>query len=141
MFPHPMYTVGYAWMYGMSIIAGSFQVLGLTMLSHCLQLGFLAYCEEPHIARTYGVEFPKTKRSHQENILIVKNFDPFRASDWSMIIILFMYIFTTMIGGGVLGMKPNVKAYIFMVNAIGATVVGKLGLMFSCKRGMHKVSK
>ena len=129
-FPHPMYTVGYAWMYGMSIIAGSFQVLGLTMLSHCLQLGFLAYCEEPHIARTYGVEFPKTKRSHQENILIVKNFDPFRASDWSMIIILFMYIFTTMIGGGVLGMKPNVKAYIFLVNAIGATVVGKLVLMF-----------
>ena len=86
-FPHPMYTVGYAWMYGLSILSGSFQVLTLTMIFHCLQLLFLAYCEEPHILRTYGVEFPKTKRSHQENILIIKNFDPFRASDWSIVLL------------------------------------------------------
>jgi phosphatidylethanolamine N-methyltransferase len=130
MFPHPMYTVGYAWMYGMSMLAGSFQVLGLTMFSHCLQIGFLAYCEEPHIVRTYGVEFPKTKRSHQENILIVKNFDPFRASDWSIIFILFMYIYVTVISGGVLGMESKVSVDVFLLNAIGATMVGRLVLMF-----------
>ena len=128
-FPHPMYTVGYAWMYGLSILSGSFQVLTLTMISHCLQLFFLAYCEEPHILRTYGVEFPKTKRSHQENILIIKNFDPFRASDWSIVLLFIMYVNMTVIGGGVLGMQPKVSEHIFLLNAIVSTVIGRSALM------------
>ena len=128
-FPHPMYTVGYAWMYGLSILSGSFQVLTLTMISHCLQLFFLAYCGEPHILRTYGVEFPKTKRSHQENILIIKNFDPFRASDWSIVLLLIIYVNMTVIGGGVLGMQPKVSEHIFLLNAIVSTVIGRTALM------------
>ena len=128
-FPHPMYTVGYAWMYGLSLLSGSFQVLTLTMISHSLQLCFLAYCEEPHILRTYGVEFPKTKRSHQDNILIIKNFDPFRASDWSIVLIFIMYVNMTIIGGGVLGMQPKVSEHIFLLNAIVSTVIGRSALM------------
>ncbi len=71
-----MYTVGYAWMYGASMMSGSFQVshpcppphkplfissalsrallqvLGLAMFSHIMQMLFLAYVENPHIERT-----------------------------------------------------------------------------------------
>ena len=48
-FPHPMYTVGYAWMYGLSILSGSFQVLTLTMIFHCLQLFFGVLRRTTHI--------------------------------------------------------------------------------------------
>ena len=98
-----MYTVGYAWMYGSSMISGSYQVLALTMFSHLMQMGFLGYVEDPHIQRTYGVEFEKTKSTHRENIFIIHNFDPYRASDWMMVIILILFVVTTIVCGGVLG--------------------------------------
>lgn len=102
-FPHPMYTVGYAWMYGSAMIAGSLQVLALTMFSHLMQMIFLGYVEDPHIQRTYGVEFEKTKSTHRENIFIINNFDPFRSSDWMMVIILVLFVNTTLVCGGVFG--------------------------------------
>lgn len=98
-----MYTVGYAWMYGSSMIAGSFQVLALTMFSHLMQMFFLGYVEDPHIQRTYGVEFEMTKITHRENIFIIHNFDPYRSSDWMMVIILFLFVNTTVVSGGVFG--------------------------------------
>jgi phosphatidylethanolamine N-methyltransferase len=102
-FPHPMYTVGYAWMYGVSMISNSFQVFALTMFCHLMQMVFLAAMEEPHIQRTYGVEFEKNKSTHRENIFIIHNFDPFRASDWMMVIICILFVLTTIVCGGVLG--------------------------------------
>ena len=98
-----MYTVGYAWMYGCAMISGSFQVLALAMFSHLMQMLFLGYVEDPHIQRTYGVEFEKTKSTHRENIFIIHNFDPFRASDWMMAIICVLFVITTINSGGVLG--------------------------------------
>ena len=95
--------LGYGWMYGSAIISGSFPVLALAMFSHLFQMLFLGYVEDPHIQRTYGVEFEKTKSTHHENIFIINNFDPFRASDWMMSIILVMFVVTTVVCGGVLG--------------------------------------
>ena len=127
-FPHPMYTVGYAWMYGTSMICGSYQVLALTMFSHISQMGFLGWCEEPHIKRTYGVEFEKTRSTHGENILIIRNFDFYRASDWMMAIILTLCVITTIVCGGVLGRPPLVSKYWFVANALLATLVCKVTL-------------
>lgn len=144
-----MYTVGYAWMYGSSMIAGSFQVLALTMFSHLMQMFFLGYVEDPHIQRTYGVEFEKTKSTHRENIFIINNFDPYRSSDWMMVIILVLFVSTTIVCGGVLGiiavyrtimvypnhhpsvdvgMEPQVSENYFIGTALFTTVVGKIGV-------------
>jgi len=86
-FPHPMYTVGYAWMYGLSLATGSYEVFALAMGSHISQMAFLCYVENPHIDKTYGVEFKKDKSTHKNNIFVIRNFDPFRSSDWLMLLI------------------------------------------------------
>jgi phosphatidylethanolamine N-methyltransferase len=129
-FPHPMYTVGYAWMYGGALWSGSLQVLGLTMFSHLAQMGFLMYVENPHIQRTYGVEFEEKRSTHRENIFIIRNFDAFRASDWMMVIILTLYILTTVIAGGVLGIEPIVSEDFFLGNAIITTLMCRMALSF-----------
>lgn len=125
LFPHPMYTVGYAWMYGSSLIAGSYPVLALAMFSHLLQIGFLFYVEEPHIQRTYGLEFEITKKTHNENILIIHNFDIYRSSDIMMLFIVLLYILTTILCGGVLGFEPLVSEYYFVIHALFSTIVGR----------------
>lgn len=129
-FPHPMYTVGYAWMYGLSMWAGSVQVLAMTMFCHLCQMGFLAYMENPHISRTYGVEFPKTMTTHKENIFIVQNFDPFRASDWMMAVILILQIALSVVAGGVFGTNPIVPDHFFIGHALISAVGCRVGIAF-----------
>lgn len=54
LFPHPMYTVGYAGYYGAALLTRSYTVLLLSLLAHLAQLAFLAMVEEPHIRKIYG---------------------------------------------------------------------------------------
>jgi phosphatidylethanolamine N-methyltransferase len=107
LFPHPMYTVGYGWMYGAGLMSRSYAVFATALFCHMMQMAFLHFFEEPHIEKTYGSSSkhadgspredgaqpddgpPKPRaRRRRANVLAVTNFDVFRASD--IILVLFV---------------------------------------------------
>jgi phosphatidylethanolamine N-methyltransferase len=52
LFPHPMYTVGYSFHYGYSLITQSYTVFFVCLITHLSQMIFLIVFEEPHIVKT-----------------------------------------------------------------------------------------
>ncbi|KAF2102944.1 phosphatidylethanolamine N-methyltransferase [Rhizodiscina lignyota] len=62
MAPHPMYSVGYAGYYGISLMAASYKVLFISILGHAAQLTFLALVENPHIDKTYSAPPPRKRK-------------------------------------------------------------------------------
>ncbi|KAI9649893.1 phosphatidylethanolamine N-methyltransferase [Ciborinia camelliae] len=64
MAPHPMYSVGYAGYYGISMMAASYSVLAISIVAHMAQFAFLLVVENPHIDKTYNAPPP---RKHQDN--------------------------------------------------------------------------
>lgn len=62
MAPHPMYSVGYAGYYGISLMAASYKVLFISIIAHAAQFAFLVLVENPHIDKTYNAPPPR-KRS------------------------------------------------------------------------------
>eukprot|EP01132_Coremiostelium_polycephalum_P009119 gene9119-11175_t len=95
--PHPMYTIGYTFYYGASLISQSYTVLYVSLFAHFCQLLFLVLVEDPHIQKTYPeiVEEPLIKKDKVSNyfghdLVVVKNFLPFRSADLFTLII-FLY--------------------------------------------------
>lgn len=61
MAPHPMYSVGYAGYYGISMMAASYNVLFISIVAHAAQFIFLVYVENPHIEKTYNPPAPRKR--------------------------------------------------------------------------------
>jgi phosphatidylethanolamine N-methyltransferase len=61
MAPHPMYSVGYAGYYGISLMAASYSVLFISIIAHAAQFAFLVYVENPHIEKTYNSPPPRKR--------------------------------------------------------------------------------
>ena len=64
MAPHPMYSVGYAGYYGISMMAASYNVLFISIVAHAAQFAFLTYVENPHIEKTYNPPPPRKREDH-----------------------------------------------------------------------------
>jgi phosphatidylethanolamine N-methyltransferase len=64
MAPHPMYSVGYAGYYGISMMAASYNVLFISIIAHAAQFAFLVYVENPHIEKTYNPPPPRKREQY-----------------------------------------------------------------------------
>ena len=67
MAPHPMYSVGYAGYYGISLMAASYNVLIISIIAHAAQFAFLTWVENPHIDKTYNAPPPRKRHSDSCN--------------------------------------------------------------------------
>ena len=67
MAPHPMYSVGYAGYYGISLLAASYKVLFISIIAHAAQFVFLIWVENPHIEKTYNAPPPR-KQCHDAKL-------------------------------------------------------------------------
>ncbi|KAK5998605.1 Phosphatidylethanolamine N-methyltransferase [Cladobotryum mycophilum] len=61
MAPHPMYSIGYAGYYGISMMAASYEVLFISVVAHLAQFAFLVTVENPHIEKIYNPPPPREK--------------------------------------------------------------------------------
>ncbi|RCI09681.1 hypothetical protein L249_3786 [Ophiocordyceps polyrhachis-furcata BCC 54312] len=67
MAPHPMYSIGYAGYYGISMMAASYEVLFISIVAHMAQFAFLVAVENPHIEKTYNPPPPRLRAlSHSQ---------------------------------------------------------------------------
>ncbi|KNE72624.1 hypothetical protein AMAG_16389 [Allomyces macrogynus ATCC 38327] len=101
MAPHPMYSVGYAGYYGVSLMTGSTTVLYGSLAAHLAQMAFLTLVENPHIEKTYGTDrhLPHWIRSSpqlaqvfrsyfgRDLVGLVRNLDLYRAPDLFTVIV------------------------------------------------------
>lgn len=80
MAPHPMYSVGYAGYYGISMMAASYKVLFISIIAHAAQFAFLVWVENPHIDKTYNTPAPRrrpdTELEQEENNSVHANDAP-----------------------------------------------------------------
>lgn len=65
MAPHPMYSVGYAGYYGISMMTASYAVLFISVVAHAAQFAFLTFVENPHIDKTYNTPLPRKRLNSQ----------------------------------------------------------------------------
>lgn len=96
MFPHPMYTIGYAFFYGATLLTQSHTVLYVSILAHAMQLAFLSRVENPHIEKTYpcvaqeeDVLNDAESAYFRKDLIVFKNFNYFRSSDLFTVVTMF----------------------------------------------------
>eukprot|EP01062_Namystynia_karyoxenos_P072966 TRINITY_DN6965_c0_g1_i6.p1 TRINITY_DN6965_c0_g1~~TRINITY_DN6965_c0_g1_i6.p1 ORF type:complete len:592 (+),score=236.40 TRINITY_DN6965_c0_g1_i6:143-1918(+) len=114
MFPHPMYTVGYAFYYGLSLISKSYLVFYCSIVAHLLQMAFLVLVESPHIEKIYGAmghaqdeekdtaEFKDRWHwfTQKREMVLLFNLNVFRASDvFTILIVVYSAFFAFFIEG------------------------------------------
>ncbi|KAF2396650.1 phosphatidylethanolamine methyltransferase [Trichodelitschia bisporula] len=161
MAPHPMYSVGYAGYYGISLMAASYKVLFISIIAHAAQFAFLTLVENPHIEKTYNSPPPR-RRSIQLNgdtmseaqdsdpensentgnlptavhkLLGLHNTDFHRVTDVAILILQF-YIFTFAL------VTPSTGFYqiFFTASAVLARLWFSLGIGFILNRQSNKKS-
>ncbi|KAF3130045.1 phosphatidylethanolamine N-methyltransferase [Orbilia oligospora] len=70
--PHPMYSVGYAGYYGISLFSASYTVFAISLIAHAAQFAFLVLIEDPHIQKIYSPP-PQKRKAPQKPTLIIED--------------------------------------------------------------------
>ncbi|KAJ3206302.1 phosphatidylethanolamine N-methyltransferase [Clydaea vesicula] len=118
MAPHPMYSVGYMWFYGASLITKSYVVLFVSLAAHAAQFAFLYFVENPHIEKTYNTVASSSpenleilQKYFRRDLIVFKNFDFFRSSDLlSVIIVAYAFVLCLLVGK----IDENWKLYFYI---------------------------
>ncbi|KAL4878895.1 phospholipid methyltransferase-domain-containing protein [Aspergillus karnatakaensis] len=76
MAPHPMYSVGYAGYYGISLMAASYKVLFISIIAHAAQFAFLVLVENPHIDKTYNPPPPRKRTITEQDAVSTASQSP-----------------------------------------------------------------
>jgi phosphatidylethanolamine N-methyltransferase len=150
MAPHPMYSVGYAGYYGISLMAASYKVLFISIIAHAAQMAFLIFIEDPHIEKTYNSPPPR-KRSQDladpddsltkdepsplHRIMGLQNTDLHRVIDLSIFLLHFNVLL-------LVTLTPSTPIYsvYFLINAVIWRLWYTLGLGFILNRQSNKKS-
>ncbi|EMR64219.1 putative phosphatidylethanolamine n-methyltransferase protein [Eutypa lata UCREL1] len=82
MAPHPMYSIGYAGYYGISMISASYSVLFISILAHAAQFAFLVLVENPHIEKTYNPPAPRASLIALQTWTAVSIYDSLGEFGW-----------------------------------------------------------
>ena len=159
MAPHPMYSVGYAGYYGISLMAASYKVLFISIIAHAAQFAFLVWVENPHIERTYNAPPPRVrledtyqqrskssdsdseitippKAHHQapmHDLLGFKNLDLYRTTDSSVIVVQFFLLALTLL-------TPTTPFHqaLFIINAAAWRLWYSIGIGYLLNRQSEK---
>ncbi|MCJ1472267.1 phosphatidylethanolamine N-methyltransferase [Lambiella insularis] len=163
MAPHPMYSVGYAGYYGISLMAASYNVLFISIIAHTAQFAFLVWVENPHIEKTYNAPPPRSQRSGSmvepvdcravennhmndapplastsqpspvHNLLGLQNIDLHRTTDTSVILLQLYVLALTFL-------TPSTPFYqaLFVINAAGWRLWYSLGIGYLLNRQSTK---
>jgi phosphatidylethanolamine N-methyltransferase len=157
MAPHPMYSVGYAGYYGISLMAASYKVLFISIIAHAAQFAFLTLVENPHIDKTYNTPPPRSQEDKIRNIVAsetsgksrfgsikpsdihkllgLQNLDLHRVTDTSVLLLQF-YIFTAAL------LTPSTTFWqtLFVLNALFWRLWFSVGIAFILNRQSNKKS-